>query len=73
MWTLNNLSKQCLALLSSILLVGSAFAQDLKLEDLVNEALKYNPEILAFRDRIDAARQRVPQAKSLPDPMFMFG
>ncbi len=73
MWTLNSLLKLCLALLGSILLAGSAFAQDLKLEDLVNEALRNNPEILAFQARIDAARQRVPQAKSLPDPMLMFG
>jgi len=73
MWTLNKIGKLGLALLGSILLVGSAFAQDLKLEDLVNEALSNNPEILAFRARIDGMRQRVPQAKSLPDPMLMFG
>jgi cobalt-zinc-cadmium efflux system outer membrane protein len=73
MWTLNSLLKLCLVLLGSILLAVSAFAQDLKLEDLVNEALRNNPEILAFRARIDAARQRVPQAKSLPDPMLTFG
>jgi cobalt-zinc-cadmium efflux system outer membrane protein len=73
MWTLNRLLKLCLVLLSSILLAGSAFAQNQKLDDLINEALTNNPEILAFRARIDAARLRVPQAKSLPDPMFMFG
>src|SRR5450756_1366782 len=73
MWTLNSLLKLCLALLGSLLLAGSAFAQDLKLADLVSEALRNNPEILAFGARIDAARQRVPQAKSLPDPMLMVG
>jgi len=40
-----------------LLLAGSAFAQDLKLDDLVNEALKNNPEILAFGSRIEGARQ----------------
>jgi outer membrane protein TolC len=62
-----------MALLGSLLLAGSAFAQDLKLADLIDEALRNNPEIQAYGARIDAARQRVPQAKSLPDPMLMFG
>jgi outer membrane protein TolC len=73
MWTLNKIFKLGLALIGSILLAGSVFAQELKVEDLVNEALRNNPEILAYRARIDAARQRIPQAKSLPDPMLMFG
>ena len=73
MWTLNSLLKLGVAFLSSTLLMGSAFAQDLKLEDLVDEALRKNPEIMAFQARIEAAKQRVPQAGSLPDPMFMFG
>lgn len=62
-----------MALLGTLLLAGSAFAQDLKLDDLVNEALKNNPEILAFGSRIEGARQKIPQARSLPDPMLMFG
>ncbi|HOG18620.1 MAG TPA: TolC family protein [Syntrophales bacterium] len=62
-----------MALLGAVVLSGSAFAGDLKLADIVDEALKNNPEILAYQARIDAARQRIPQAKSLPDPMFMFG
>lgn len=73
MWTLNRIIKLSLALIGSILLAGSVFAQELKLEDLVNEALRNNPEILAYRARIDAARQRVPQARSLPDPQLTFG
>ncbi len=59
--------------MASILLAGSAVAQDLQLKHLVDEALRNNPEILAFRARIDAAQQRIPQAKSLPDPMLMLG
>jgi cobalt-zinc-cadmium efflux system outer membrane protein len=74
MWTSNRIFNLGSAfLLCSIVLAGSVFAQDLKLEDLVDEALKNNPEILAFQASIDAARQRIPQAKSLPDPMLMFG
>jgi cobalt-zinc-cadmium efflux system outer membrane protein len=55
------------------LLGTSAVAQELKLSDLMEEALKNSPEILASQAKIEAARYRVPQAKSLPDPMFMFG
>ncbi len=62
-----------MALLGTLLLAGSAFAQDLKLDDLVNEALRNNTEIQAFGSRIEGARQRIPQARSLPDPMLMFG
>ena len=45
----------------------------LNLKDLIDEGLKNSPEILAFESRVDAAKYRVPQAGSLPDPMFMFG
>lgn len=58
----------------AVFLLGtSAFAQELKLSDLMEEALKNSPEILASQSKIEAAKYRVPQAKSLPDPMFMFG
>jgi outer membrane protein TolC len=58
----------------AIFLLGiSAFAQEVKLSDLVEEALKNNPEILASQAKIEAARYRIPQVKNIPDPMFMFG
>jgi outer membrane protein, heavy metal efflux system len=50
-----------------------AFADDLKLEELIEEALKKNPELLAYESMVTASTYRVPQSKSLPDPMFMFG
>jgi len=50
-----------------------AFAQELKLNDLIEEALKNNPEIRAAQARGEAAKYKIPQAKSLPDPMIMFG
>ncbi|MFH0814294.1 MAG: TolC family protein [Pseudomonadota bacterium] len=57
-----------------ILYPGSfAFAEDLQLQDLINEALKNNPEILAAQSGAEAAKYRIPQARSLPDPMVMFG
>lgn len=58
----------------AVLLVGtSAFAGELRLSDLMEEALRNSPEIKASLSKIEAARYRVPQARSLPDPMFMFG
>lgn len=56
-----------------LLFSSYAFAEELKLQDLVDEALKNSPEILASQYRVSASQYRIPQAKSLPDPMFMFG
>ncbi len=53
--------------------VSSAFAEELKLKALIEEALKNSPEILAAQQRVSASRYRIPQAESLPDPMVMFG
>ena len=52
-----------------------AFCADgtVSLDDLIAEGLRNSPEILAAQARADAAGYRIPQAKSLPDPMFMFG
>lgn len=43
------------------------------LEQLLAEALRNNPEVLAARKRYEAARQRPSQASSLPDLMFSPG
>ncbi len=43
------------------------------LRDLVTEALRRNPEILAAQKRYEAARQRPDSASSLPDPMLSAG
>ncbi len=55
------------------LFTSIAFAEELKLQDLVEEALKNSPEIRMFEARSAASSFRVPQASSHPDPMFMFG
>ena len=47
--------------------------QDLVLSDLIDEALKNSPELLVSESRVSASIYKIPQAKSLPDPMFMFG
>ena len=53
--------------------MASAADQPLRLQDLIDECLKNSPELRAFEARVEAAKYRIPQAKSLPDPMFMFG
>ncbi len=45
----------------------------LKLDDLLAEALRNNPEILAAQKRYEAARQRPSQVSSLPDPVLSPG
>jgi outer membrane protein TolC len=52
---------------------GLAQGQEMRLNDLVAEALANNPEIQAAQNRYEAARQRPSQASSLPDPMFSPG
>ncbi len=57
------------------LFVPSVYAldKDLSLRELIDYALKNSPEVLAAEARTAASEFRIPQAKSLPDPMFMFG
>lgn len=57
----------------SVAASGVVWAQELRLTDLVAEALANNPEIQAAQKRYEAARQRPSQASSLPDPMFSPG
>jgi len=48
---------------------GFAYPADLlSLNALIEEAKKNNPEILASKKRYEAAKARIPQAKSLDDP-----
>lgn len=62
-----------LALFFLFVLGSFSSAEDLKLQHLIQEALKNSPEILASEARASAAEHRIPQAGSLPDPMIMFG
>jgi len=45
----------------------------LDLQWLIDEALKHNPSIIAAQKRLRAAKRRIPQAKSLDDPIFRVG
>ena len=47
--------------------------QVLSLDDVVREALEKNPEAQSAQHTINALARRVPQVKSLPDPMISVG
>ena len=51
----------------------TSYANDLVLSDLIEEALKNSPELLVSETKVAASGFKIPQAQSLPDPMFMFG
>ena len=53
-------------------MVGAA-DETLLLQALVDEGLQNSPELRAFEHRVQAYKHKIPQARSLPDPMFMFG
>lgn len=50
-----------------------AFAEELNLQSLIDEALQNNHDILTSGSRAAASKFRIPQATSLADPMFTFG
>jgi cobalt-zinc-cadmium efflux system outer membrane protein len=58
-----------------IFAVVPSFAAEgtVKLQDLIREAVKNNPEIHMSAARTRAAEHRIPQAASLADPMVMMG
>lgn len=58
------------AILIFTFLTGAVYAQTqtLNLAELVDEALKSNPDILAAKKRWEASKARIPQAKSLDNP-----
>ena len=69
----SRLFKLCFLFLGVFLLAASPVYSDPLLDGLIDEALKNNPEIKASLSGIEAARLRIPQSGSLPDPMLMFG
>ena len=56
----------CLALVCAPLVAQT-------LPDLIEEALRNNPEVTAAQKRYEAARQRPDRESALPDPMVSFG
>lgn len=69
----NKLFKLCFLFLGVFLMAASPVRSDPVLDGLIDEALKNSPEIKASQSRIEAARLKIPQVGSLPDPMFMLG
>jgi cobalt-zinc-cadmium efflux system outer membrane protein len=53
--------------------VASSEGPTVKLEELVASAAAQNPAIKSAAERYKAEQARVPQARSLPDPMFSGG
>jgi len=45
----------------------------LNVDQLVDEAIQNNPEILAAKQKWEVYKEKVPQARALPDPMLGFG
>ncbi|BCB95923.1 PTS cellobiose transporter subunit IIC [Dissulfurispira thermophila] len=66
-----HLFKMSLAL--ALILASPVFAEELNLQQLIDEALKNSHEILITESRTAASKFKIPQAESLPDPMVMFG
>ncbi len=73
MWMSARLVRTAIVILAFLLLGTSSSAQDLQLAPLIDEALKSNPDIRASQAKIEAAKYRIPQVKSLPDPMLSVG
>jgi outer membrane protein TolC len=60
-----------LACLSSF--CAALAAQESKLGELIDLALRRNPEVLAAQKKLESVRQRPAQASALPDPMLELG
>ena len=63
----------CLVPIFLQLIVHNAFADELKLQELIEESLKNGHDVLLAETKWKTSTFKIPQAKSLPDPMFMFG
>lgn len=59
--------------LGALLIAAAPARSDPTLDGLIDEALQNSPEIKASQAGIEAARMRITQAGSLPDPMIMAG
>ena len=64
----------CLALMSSLQaaepMADGGAVELVGLQDYLARAQSANPQLKAFEQRYEAARQRIPQASALPDPML---
>src|SRR5690349_11939129 len=69
------LSFRKISIIAVLALSAAAQTPDtrLSLQELISEALKNNPEIVAAQKKYEAARQRPTQESSLPEPMLSLG
>jgi outer membrane protein TolC len=71
---MNNARNYLPLIVVALVLIGTSLhAQEAKpstLEALVKDALEKNQELEAARRKWEAAKQKIPQARALPDPMF---
>ena len=58
----------CVLILSLLRISDLRAEEPLKIEEVLEEALKNNPAILAMQEQIRVAEERIPQAGALPDP-----
>ncbi|HBR22419.1 MAG TPA: hypothetical protein DD713_07645 [Nitrospiraceae bacterium] len=64
----------CILYLAPFLLFTAvAFAEELKLQPLIDEALNNNQELIVSGLKVSTSKYKIPQVQSLPDPMFMLG
>jgi outer membrane protein TolC len=57
----------------SCLAVVQVQAEDLDLQQLIEEALRNSPDIHTSKSQVSASEYRIPQVKTLPDPTLSFG
>ena len=57
----------------SLFVASQVRAEDLDLQQLIDEALRNSPELHAASSQVEASEYRIPQVKTLPDPLFSSG
>ncbi|HQJ09182.1 MAG TPA: TolC family protein, partial [Deltaproteobacteria bacterium] len=62
-----------LAVLLWMIFIPAASAEDVRLADLMDEALRNNPEIRTAEAQAASAAQRISREASLPDPVLSAG
>ena len=70
---MRSLSRYLPLAFSFVLTAGSGRGQELRLSDLIGDALRSNPEILVAQKGLEAARKRPDQASALPETMLSLG
>jgi len=72
---IKRISLICLLLIAVGCQLSASFAhaEELNLQQLIDEALKNNHDLISSELKVNTSKYRIPQAGSLPDPMFMVG